>query len=182
MFSYWNFFAKKTQDRNFNIHLHCLMYSSHTFLCVCYAYLVHILHVCSLHIFSVCFAYSLHYILCIYFMYSSHTLCCVYTSRMSHVFSHVRRWLWWKTVMSVLLFFSCCFLFRFFSKLPHHTPNFLTIFLQHTFEMLIQTNRTLSNPGFLVFRFVYLSAMKPSMFMLLTYTLATGVLLLQGKL
>ena len=119
MFPYWNFFAKKSQDRNFNIHLHCPMYSSHTFLCVCYAYLVHILHVCSLHIFSVCFAYSLHFILCIYFMYSSHTLCCVYTSRMSHVFSHtmyVRCRLRWKTVVDFIVFFVLVFCFVFFLK------------------------------------------------------------------
>ena len=132
MFPYWNFFAKKSQDRNF--HLHCPMYSSHTFLCVCYAYLVHILHVCSLHIFSVCFAYSLHFILCIYFMYSSHTLCCVYTSRMSHVFSRMSGADYdEKPLCLFYCFFRVCFLFRFFfEKLPHHTPNFLTKYFCNT--------------------------------------------------
>ena len=123
MFSYRNFFAKKSQDRNFNIHLHCLMYFSRTFLCVFYAYLVHILHVC------IFLAYVLH-ILCIkycayiYFMYSSQTLCCVYASRMSHVYilTYVRCWLQWKTVVDFIVFFHVGFSISFFSKLTHHIP------------------------------------------------------------
>ena len=106
---------------------------------------------------------------------------CAYFAYVTCILTYVRCRLRWKTVVDFSVFFVLVFCFVFFGTATPYPPNFLTKYFCDTILKLIEPCPTLDFL-FLDLYIYHLSAMKPSMFMLLTYTLATGVLLLQGKL